>query len=1206
MSSNLHIHLGNSPEQLAHVLAQCLLDTAPADPMEPLRVGVGQRGMVRMVESTFAHHAQISTNVETYFPTGLMYRAAAVLDTADRGAFEPEKDITWTPELLQWAVFAELQAVNIVGPIRGDAYDPLRKWLQKAQGDADNPSRRMLMQLSLQLARVFDAYNLDRPEWHVAWVEEQYADQLQLFHEGGPEHLPEILAWQMPLWQAVHRRLAGRTPSPVTLLYKVLHARDEGKEMLRRALPALHLFGMEHIYPLQRELIQALSQTIPVHVYSPSPTTAWWQDVTLPRAESDASISELLVHFGQHTRFLHDEIVDMSERAVGAHLSQEYVIPKQDHVLGHLQRAILVPSEDTLAPAPYDADDHSLSFHVSHDALRQVEVLHDLILRCMERNPALEPSDFVVLSPQLSDFAPLIEAVFRTTEPRLAYRIEDRSVSSTNPIGLALEKLLRVTQERANAPDVLELLSQRVVQRRFHITDDDMPRIQQWMVGLDIRWGWNTEQRASDGRPGETPSTWESALQRLTLGVLAGADRDGLALEIHDMVAFTDLSSQDTVLVGKFSRYIRELFAAIDVLSQTHTIAEWGQWLVGDEHNLGIVSRLMVCQDGQGFHLDHILRVIQRMIEHATTAGILDMELDAEAFRTWLQEHLDADTKVTLTSHGAVSFARLTAARFASAKVVFLLGMDDKSFPRAGQLPSWDLRQVNHKARDHSDRDEDLYAMLQALTLAEEHFGILWCGTDMASSTVMPPAMPVYEFQRLVTRALNDDGAYVKARTIHHRMHPFSLETFMADPSAPLQHPFTYQSKWVNAAMAGAQSTGAQEMRAVSDGYRSKDGASPTDVSSFMLATALRNPQRTFLRDANKIQLEAREQELHRDDFIEANALDNILLMRAAYTALQRQFETTGTSTLSEASPNEMARLRTEVALRPGVLGEYMLKQLIAHRPQELMRELLLHQCRLERPQRYGFDDGGIHVHMSEATRWRVDERTTRGSDMVFSSSRYHNLIEPWLSLCLEAAATSRATGRIVTFLHPKGCRFYWTCTPELARDWLTQATLFYGTLWERQPGLSSLIVKSLMRESNNEHRLEACIKKATDALDEILACLDPSPTTESPLYRKVNENWSKNDDYGSGASAWEVATLGADRVWLPPFTPQADSLDRRMPYELANVYVPVLTAFSRATNVSPDAIGHADEAPTSHEHLNGTPYPIVPATLHAMQGEHS
>lgn len=1157
MSETLHVFFGNSPESLAEIFAEKLQETLPNDPMEPLRFGGAHRGIQRMLEEVLAKRHGIATHLEMVFPTKLMLQIGYSMKHGLPLDVRREH-IVWEPELIQWAVYAELERVELRGPPQDDIYAPLRQWLHKAQGGVDGSSRRVQMQLAAQLSRVFDAYNVDRPEWHFPWVEDSRQAQLQLFpNAGGPPQLPPELAWQQHLWRDVYQRLSPQVASPIELLETITQSTDDAVlAQIKRQLPALHLFGVTHLNQTQLRLIDALSEKLPVYLYVGTPTSVFYSDAN-PLAGFEEGLAPLLARFGRHARFLLDNIITLhSSKRTQSSADYDAVIeiPDTDHALAHIQRAVLSPISETLVPYAPLPDDRSFAFHASHGPLRQIEVLHDAILACMEADPSLEPSDFVVLSPQLDTFAPLIEAIFRSTSPLLPFRIEDRTLENANIFAQAVRKLLELSDERSTTNRFLELLALQPVRSKFNIEEEDLPLLRAWLKRLDVRWGWDEEDRARQGRPGASLSTWQHALHRLILGLMMGPDALNDDPLIRGCIAFTDLSGQHAALVGKFSRFVREVFAMCQTLRQDRSVDAWIECMVGNVaapergESSGMIGRLVHAEGNQGFLIEELVQAFRELSSYAKATGIEDNILDADAFREWASGVLEGDKQHIPVGRGAVSFARLNVHRFSSARVVMLLGMDDGSYPRPAQLPSWDARQLQPRPNDHSDRAEDLYAILQALMLAKDHFAVIWQSLDPHFSQPAPPALPVLEMQRLIEAHIVDGPAFLQSRTTQHRMHPFAIESFLKPAEEHSNAPFTYQSAWARAALAGhGPKTPRDGSRVVLQGYQKEHETSP-NVSAKHLALALSDPQRTFLRQSAKLNIRPEDHQLSIDDPTAPSRLEQPSLYRALFGKLCREAIT--------GQEEGLTRLRSEAPLRPGKLGDFTVQSLLTDdrlRAVEYVSERLetatpvLYQAKIGRRIIYGRPPYSMR-----------DEES--GFTPIFRRLHIDALLEPWTNLCVQAVATQRAATTTILNFHDNVLLFELTVEPGSAQQWLQDAITIHDAMYQGPIPLNRVAMRNAFEKLDSPKKLEKSYNDLLKLYDA--ASPEELESARTRWFGALQRTWqlpiSKN-----GPSEWALAVLGQEHPWGQA---PDDPFDALLLEQIKAIVLPIATAMKDMT----------------------------------------
>src|SRR6185437_7121264 len=173
-------------------------------------------------------------------------------------------------------------------------------------------------------------------------------------------------------------------------------------------------------------------------------------------------------------------------------------------------------------------DDDSVRVHSCHGRGRQVEVLRDAVLHLLADDPTLEPRDIIVMCPDIETFAPLIQATFGgqavqgaagDPERTLEIRLADRSLRQTNPVMGVLAEVLDLSSARITATEVLDLAGRDPVRRRFRFSDDDLFRLEEWVSGSFVRWGFDAAHRRTFHLAEIGANTWETGLDRILLGV---------------------------------------------------------------------------------------------------------------------------------------------------------------------------------------------------------------------------------------------------------------------------------------------------------------------------------------------------------------------------------------------------------------------------------------------------------------------------------------------------------------------------------------------------------------------------------------------------------------------------------------------------------------------------------------------------------------
>ena len=134
-------------------------------------------------------------------------------------------------------------------------------------------------------------------------------------------------------------------------------------------------------------------------------------------------------------------------------------------LLGRWQNSVLDLQD--LAPGSVRSapDDRSVELHVCHSLTRELEALHDRLLGLFRDDASLQPSDILVVTPDLDAAAPQVEAVFGAAAPELhiPYNLTGLGATRTNPAAAGMADLLALAGSRFVAAEVACWLAQPMV-----------------------------------------------------------------------------------------------------------------------------------------------------------------------------------------------------------------------------------------------------------------------------------------------------------------------------------------------------------------------------------------------------------------------------------------------------------------------------------------------------------------------------------------------------------------------------------------------------------------------------------------------------------------------------------------------------------------------------------------------------------------------
>ena len=782
----LHLISSNRVEQLTAELALCLQRAPLADPLAPEVIIVPSMPMGRWLGLQLARISGINCNVEYPLPASWLWRLISS-HIADAPQVDP-----LSRELAAWRVFALLEELCDSAP-----FAALNRYLKH---DRQGIKR---WQLAFRIADIFDRYQYYRPELIQRWSSGDGDD------------------WQAILW----RRLLGEVGSGRHRLAVITAFVERLEAGEIHGLPQrVSMFAVSTLPPLLLHLLQRIARWTELYLYHLTPTDQYWADLKGNKAlarmrleQPEAALyaetgHELLASWGRQGQVFQDLLC--ADGHLAALHATPYLRQWPPTLLGNLQRDLF---EVRMPAREQAAADDSLEVHICHSPMRECQVLHDALLRRMNADPTLKPEDILVMVPEISRYAPYIEAVFSKDESRpfLPWNISEISLVEAHPVIGAFLQLLELPESRFALSEILSLLDVPEITARFRLDADKIEVIRTTLARLNVRWGIDGAHKAALGLPATVEHSWRQAEQRLMAGFAMGES------VLWEQVAPLDIDSGDAAVVADF-------WALFDRLKQWRAqLAAAGrrtaqQW----QELLNAMLEDLFCEQEETEGRLQLVR--DALAELASQAGANRLTLDL--VRSWLGRGLGERDINGRYFSGGVTFCGMRPMRSLPFRVICLLGMQDAAFPGREQRLEFDRMQLQppHPA-DPQKGVMDRYLMLETLLCARDAIHISYVGRSIRDNSVCQPSVLVAELLDLLRRQY---GEPLVARMIHtHPMQPFSPRNYRREASFD-----RYWCALANQISAGAASSerGAWPTRALATENPLADGVELARLTRFM------------------------------------------------------------------------------------------------------------------------------------------------------------------------------------------------------------------------------------------------------------------------------------------------------------------------------------------------------------------------------------
>ncbi|MEE8364494.1 MAG: exodeoxyribonuclease V subunit gamma [Gammaproteobacteria bacterium] len=754
----------NRIEKLQQSMCRHLAQQPPGNVFACEIIVVPTFAMARWLNLQQAQQQGIAANIDYPQPAEWIWQlAASLLERV------PPQD-PLTPETSCWNIFSLLP-----GMLKQRIFAPLRQYLHE---DEQGIKR---WQLANRIAEVFERYQHYRPSMIREWSQGK-DDQ-----------------WQAQLWRALieDHQLIHRTAVLGQLVAK-LHGDVDLRDLPER----VSLFALSSLPPSYIEVILALARHIDITLYQHNPTDQYWADLKSGKshsrrllsnpqaAEYDEAGNELLASWGRQGQVFQDLLLDQDSGLTSD--LELFQAPGSSTLLRSIQQSIF----DLDADDPDIGADASLSIHLCHSPMRECQVLHDQLLAMLDRDPELSTEDILVMMPEISRYAPYIEAVFgkneTQTRPSLRWNLSDITLADEHPLVLSFVQLLKLPGSRFKYSEIIAYLEIEEIRHRFDIDETALEDIRSMLEETRVRWGIDEAHKAALGLPPAPENTWQQARQRIFAGyALTDVEYwDGIA-PLHGV------EGERAQNLGKFWFLFERLLFWREQLNLPCRAQEWQSRLNR------LLEDLFVERDPRVGRLQQIRDAISEL----SLAG--DSIISPALLIHWMEQQLARqETRGRLFS-GGITFCGMRPMRSLPFRVICLLGMNENAFPRRETPVEFDLMARKWQPGDPLKSDEDRYLMLETLLCARQALYISYCGRSLKDNSHCQPSVLVQQLIDFID-ARFDRGIGSEQRLSDEITTVHPMQTFATGNFSP--YALSYDSYWCSIAnemrMPAAQQPG--------------------------------------------------------------------------------------------------------------------------------------------------------------------------------------------------------------------------------------------------------------------------------------------------------------------------------------------------------------------------------------------------------------
>jgi len=703
-------------------------------------VVVQSLGMSRWLNLRLADVAQehIVANVNYFLPRNYIFKILYSLQLL------PDVDYM-SREYSRWNIYSILPEYRDNSAIHEYLREPgadLKRW-----------------QLSSKIAELFDHYLMYRYRQNIG-MEDLWRTE------------SSSTMWQQKMFEQVN--VDGSTVVEVLNNFSAMDYENE----LRNLLPkSLSLFSISNMPPIFLRFFYELSRIVDVNLFYLSPAEGFWGDIVAKRKQFAHEV-DMEQYWDSTNEFL----------ALNCRLGQEFFLLLQDFegqandvteeyfesieekttTLLHSFQNDLLYMQETSFEDNQACD--SIVFASCHSEVRELQVLYDYLLNILNENPNLQPSDILVMMPQIEKYAPYINAVFGHPEMaklRIPFCLSDSNKAMSNDIATYLVKILDLAKGRVTATDVMDLLENEDIAKKFYIYDSNKEFLSQIVLDTNLAWGIDKDFVQELCDVSFANNNWQDCIDRWLTGYAIDKESD---LVGNDILPYDIEGSSEAILLGRFVAFLKKVFETITFLRTCGELSttEWSRYL------LTLVDSFFAKNYEKAEYRNQVIQAIVN-IELETEQVNFELELSLSVIRDIIYNSVNSETTYAGFLQRGVTFCKLLPMRSIPAKVICLLGVNDGVFPRSDSFMDFDLMKFDRQIGERSARYEDRYLFLETILAVRERLYISYIGQDVVTNEKKAPSIIISELMDALNKKLGNKG---KLCFEEHRIQPFNKKYF--------------------------------------------------------------------------------------------------------------------------------------------------------------------------------------------------------------------------------------------------------------------------------------------------------------------------------------------------------------------------------------------------------------------------------------------
>ncbi|WP_343189363.1 exodeoxyribonuclease V subunit gamma [Buchnera aphidicola] len=364
-------------------------------------------------------------------------------------------------------------------------------------------------------------------------------------------------------------------------------------------------------------------------------------------------------------------------------------------------------------------NDKSLQIYSCNSKYQEIENLKIQISNILEKKKNITPKDIIIYAKNIKKYKFYIKTIFNSKK-KIPYSILNKKNKKIEILFKIIKFLLNIKNIELNNKNIFYFLEKKYILKKFLINKNEYIFLKKIIEKTKIFSGLDNKHLKKKKNPEIFQNTWLFGINKIMLNISINKKN-----KIWNNILISNLTkNKNNLLIGKLIYFIKTLKNWKKKISKKKKIKKWKN----------IFNKIIKFFIPKKKNLKKNIKKIKKKWENFISLGIkeknnkkIHIHIFKNFFLKKIKKMIYKNKKENFISN-KIKFCNIEYIKNISFKVIYILGVNNKNFPKEQKFDINDITQYHKKNGDINVFKKDCYNILELILSAKKYFYLSYVG----------------------------------------------------------------------------------------------------------------------------------------------------------------------------------------------------------------------------------------------------------------------------------------------------------------------------------------------------------------------------------------------------------------------------------------------------------------------------------------------